>query len=223
MLSRTFIILSFFTASLVFAQASQGNTANSSPEKIPHSTAKEDTSIPKGLYLNGVNQNLSNLEKSISEKISKLEKLQAKAAELDKSFKEKIIIADEVPALERASNPLIVTSRHIEFTFQTEKAKEVRVVSRKKNLNNDLHSVVRILTFAPGNLSSIKVTVNRFDSRVKQISEIQEFDSMPLEGKIVALKAIDNVLYNAIFRFDTAIQRAEVSKLEHTKDNLSEL
>lgn len=220
MLSRTFIILSFFTASLVFAQASQGN---SSPEKSPQLAAKEDTSIPKGLYLNGVNQNLSNLEKSISEKISKLEKLQAKAAELDKSFKEKIIIADEVPTLERASNPLIVTSRHIEFTFQTEKAKELRVVSRKKNLNNDLHSVVRTLTFTPGNISSIKIIVNRFDSRIKQISEIQEFDSMPLEGKIIALKAIDNVLYNAIFRFDTAIQRAEVSKLEHTKDNLSEL
>lgn len=220
MLSKIFILLSFLLMSGLYAQAPQGN---SSPEKTPQTRLKEDTSIPKGNYLSGVNQSLSNLEKSIAEKVAKLEILQAKAAELDKSFKEKIIIADEVPALERNSNPLIVTSRHIEFTFQAEKAKELKVVSRKKNLNNDLHSVVRVLTFTPGNISSIKVTVNRFDSRIKQISEIQDFDSMPLEGKIIALRAIDTVLYNAIFRFDTAIQRAEVSKLEHTKDNLSEL
>ena len=79
------------------------------------------------------------------------------------------------------------------------------------------------MTFTPVNLESIKIKVVRFDSVTKGVSEIEDYNSMPLEAKIVALKAIDLVLYNTIFRFDTLIQRAEVSKLENTRNNLTEL
>ncbi|MBK8395234.1 MAG: hypothetical protein IPL26_08315 [Leptospiraceae bacterium] len=223
MLSRIYTLIFIFTTVSVFAQAPAGNTANSSTGKAPHAASKDDTSIPKGNYLNSVNQNLTTLEKGIVEKIATLEKLQARAAELNSNLKQKVTINDEVPNLVKRGGSDIVTSRHIEFTFEGEKAKELKVVSKKKNLSNDLHSVVRTLTFTPVNLESIKIKVVRFDSVTKGVSEIEDYNSMPLEAKIVALKAIDLVLYNTIFRFDTLIQRAEVSKLENTRNNLTEL
>jgi hypothetical protein len=220
MLSRTYILITIFTSSLLFAQAS---ITNSSGQKPPHSSSASDTSIPKGNYLDAVNKNISLLEKNIADKIANLEKLQTKAAELKADMKEKVTIADEVPAMAKDGNVQIVTSRHIQFTFQANKAKELKIVSSKKNLRYDLHSVVRTLTFTPGDLSSIKIKVDRFDSRTFGIAEIEDYNSMPLESKIVALKAIDLVLYNTIFRFDTLIQRAEVTKLENGRSNLSEL
>ena len=222
MLSRIYILIFILTTGL-FAQASQGNTANSSVEKKPHASASADTSIPKGNYLNSVNQNLATLEKGIVEKIATLEKLQARAAELNNNLKKKVTINDEVPNLIKSESREIVTSRLIEFTFEGEKAKEVKVVSKKKNLANDMHSVVRTLTFAPVNLDTIKIKIDRFESKTKGIDEIEKYTDMPLEEKIVAIKAIDLVLFNTIFRFDTLIQKAEVTNLENIKNNLTEL
>ena len=118
---------------------------------------------------------------------------------------------------------LIVSASHIEFSFKEEKTKEVKIVSSKKRLSNDLHSVVRTLTFAPGDFASIKIKVDQFDSKMKGVDMIENYNNMAPEVKLVALKAIDLVITNTIFRMDSYLQKGETDKQENTKTHLTEL
>jgi hypothetical protein len=51
---------------------------------------------------------------------------------INKNLKEKITIPDEAPNIAKESGILIVSARHIEFSFKEEKTKEVKIVSSKK-------------------------------------------------------------------------------------------
>jgi hypothetical protein len=197
--------------------------AQGTPSIPKLSNDPDTTSKPVGNYAIGVNQRLSELENRIKEKISNLEKLQSKASELNKGLKERVFIADEVPAMAQDGTVQIVNSRRIEFTFQADKAIELKIISSKKNIKNDLHSVVRTLTFTPTDFSSIKIKVDKFDSQTKGVPEIKEYGKMQSDAKLAALKVIDLVLFNTIFRFDTLIQKAENDSLDNTKKNLEEL
>ena len=106
--------------------------------------------------MNGVNQSILNLEKSITEKISRLDQLHTKVAEINKELKDKVTIPEEEPNLTKESGNIIVSSRRIEFSFKEDKTK-VKIISNKNRLSNDLHSIVRTLTFTPGDFSSIKI------------------------------------------------------------------
>lgn len=204
---------------------SPGSSSNSSSRKEPQSSQSSELSAPapKGNYANGVNQNLVTLEKGITEKISRLEKLQSQLVELNKELKEKVTIPDEDPNITKDNGVFIVSSRRIEFTFKEEKTKEVKIVSSKKRLNNDLHSVVRTLTFTPGDFASIKISVDQFDSKMKGIGMVENYNNMAPDVKQVALKAIDLVLFNAIYRFDSYLQKGETNKHDNTKTHLTEL
>lgn len=225
MLSRIYILISIFSVSLVFAQ-SPGSSSNSSARKEPQSAQGSEMvipSAPKGNFANGVNQNILNLEKSITEKISRLDQLHTKVAEINKELKDKVTIPEEDPNLTKESGNVIVSSRRIEFTFKEDKTKEVKIISNKNRLNNDLHSIVRTLTFTPGDFSSIKIKVDQFDSKMKGVLLVEDYNSMAPEVKQIALRAIDLVLFNAIFRFDNYIQKGETKKQDNTKGHLTEL
>ncbi len=226
MLSRIYILITILTTTAILAQ-SPGSSSNSSARKEPQSSSQgnSELAIPaaNGNYANGVNQNLNTLEKSITEKISRLEKLQAQVAGINKELKEKVSLPDEVPNIAKENGVLIVSARHIEFTFKEEKTKEVKIVSSKKRLNNDLHSVVRTLTFTPGDFASIKLKVDQFDSKMKGIGMVESYNTMAPDVKLIALKAIDLVLFNTIYRFDSYIQKGDTTKQENTKSHLTEL
>ncbi|HRG44846.1 MAG TPA: hypothetical protein PLX69_12300 [Leptospiraceae bacterium] len=224
MLSRITILIYIFSTGLLLAQ-SPGSSSNSSARKEPQSSQGSELVTPpaNSNHTNGVYQNLSSLEKSITEKISRLEKLQAKVAEINKNLKEKVSIPDEAPNITKDNGVLIVSARHIEFSFKEEKTKEVKIVSSKKRLNNDLHSVVRTLTFTPGDFASIKIKVDQFDSKMKGVDMIENYNNMAPEVKLVALKAIDLVITNTIFRMDSYLQKGETDKQENTKTHLTEL
>jgi hypothetical protein len=73
---------------LLLAQ-SPGSSSNSSARKEPQASQGSELVTPpaNSNHTNGVYQNLSSLEKSITEKISRLDKLQAKVAENKQKFK----------------------------------------------------------------------------------------------------------------------------------------
>jgi septal ring factor EnvC (AmiA/AmiB activator) len=226
MLSRIYFLITILTTTAILAQ-SPGSSSNSSARKEPQSSSQgsSELAIPpaNGNYANGVNQNLATLEKSITEKITRLDKLQTQVASLNKDLKEKITLPDEVPNTVKDNGNLIVSARHIEFTFKEEKTKEVKIVSSKKRLSNDLHSVVRTLTFTPGDFASIKIKVDQFDSKMKGVPFVENYNNMNPDVKLMALKAIDLVLFNTIYRFDSYIQKGDTSKQENTKSHLTEL
>jgi NAD-dependent DNA ligase len=101
--------------------------------------------------------------------------------------------------------------------------KEVKIISSKRNLKNDLNSVIRTLTFEPANFSEIKISVDRFESKVKGFPQVESYKDMPSEAKIHVIKLIDDILVNAIFRFDTFVQKSKEGKLEATINNVKEL
>lgn len=225
MLSRIYILIFIFSTSLVLAQ-SPGSSSNSSARKDPQPSQSIETtnqSAPKGNFAYALSQNIQNLEKSIAEKISRLDQLQTRVAEINKDLKNKATIPEEEPNIIKESGNLIVSSRRIEFTFKEEKTKEVKIISSKKRMKDDLHSVVRTLTFNPGDFSSIKIKVDQFDSKMKEIPLVEDYNSMTPEVKQVALRAIDMVLFNTIYRFDNYIQKGETKKQASTKDHLTEL
>jgi hypothetical protein len=189
----------------------------------PHSNLSVDELIPNGEFLTGLNKHLSKMEKNIGEKIIQLEKLHTRITELNKNLKDKVSIAEEIPTLGYNGNIQQVTSRQVEFTFQSDKTKEIKIISRKMNMSNDLYSVIRTVTFNPEKIDSLKMKIDQFDSKINRLSEIEEYSNMPLEVKIEALKSIDSILLNAILRFEGIIHKNGMHKVDKGKKNFKEL
>lgn len=211
-----------FIFSLILTNAIYSQS-NPTSEKKPHPELAADDSFSNGAYATGLQSTISMHEKNVLKKIASLEKLQMKVAEINQSLLNKIVIKDEVPVLHQDTNPPIVSSRTIEISFQDHKVKEVKIISSKRNLKNDLNSVIRTLTFEPANFSEIKISVDRFESKVKGFPQVESYKDMPSEAKIHVIKLIDDILVNAIFRFDTFVQKSKEGKLEATINNVKEL
>ena len=166
-------------------------------------------------------QTIQALEKDIVQKLVDLEKLQYQASEYRDFSKEMFLINEKSTSAVGPEGML--TAKYVEYTFEAGKTKEVRVVHRKKNLKNDLHSITRTLTYTPGNSESIKIIVDKFDTRVLGTSEVEAYKNLTTEAKLQALKAIDSALFSTIFRLDTYIQRNELSKIEKNRNQLEGL
>ncbi len=217
---KIFFLLFIFSSNLLF---SQSTSLNSSSEMKPHSNLSVDELIPDGEFLTGLNKHLSKMEKSIADKIIQLEKLHLRITELNKNLKDKVSIAEEIPTLGYNGNIQQVTSRQVEFTFQSDKTKEIKIISRKMNMSNDLYSVIRTVTFFPEKIESLKMKIDQFDTKTNRSSEVEEYSNMPLEVKIEALKSVDNILLNAILRFEGIIQKNGMHKVDKGKKNFKEL
>lgn len=197
--------------------------ANSNSEKKPHPELAADDSFSTGAYATGLQTTISLYEKNVLTKITTLEKLHSKAVEINKSLLTRIIIKDEPPTIQQDATLNIVSSRQIEISFQDQKIKEIKVISSKRNLKNDLNSIIRVLSFEPANFGDIKIKVDRFESKVNGASQVETYKEMPSEAKIHVIKLIDEILVNAMYRFDTFIQKTKGGKLEATINNVKEL
>lgn len=215
-----YILLFLSLNSFVFSQA---NINNPTSEKKPHPELASDDSYNTGAYATGLQTSISNHEKEILAKIALIEKLQIKISELNKSIQNTVIINDESPVIAANSHLQIVSSRQLEFSFQNSKVKEIKITSSKRNLKNDLNSIIRILTFEPGNFSEIKIKVDRFESKIKGVSQVEAYHEMPPEARIHVIRLIDQVLLNTINRFETFIQKNKGERLENTINNVKEL
>lgn len=216
------IILFFVFTSLIYSQANISNS--SSEQKTPHSNMLMDDLIPAGEYLNNLNKYLAKMEKLISERVAHLESLHSRISVIDKKLKDKLSIVEEVPNLtSEEGHAQIVSSREIEFTFQSDKTKQVKIVSRKMNMTNDLYSLVKTITFNPEKIDSLKIKVDQFNSKVESKTEVDEYNDLPLEVKIEALKAIDKILIHTINNFDAVIQKNRANKVTNGKHNFKDL
>jgi hypothetical protein len=219
------LILSFFlVSSIVFGQGSGpypnkeggiGNTqgtTTSTPAKVG-----KDSNYSKSFPVN-----IAILEKEILIKLSDIEKLQQQASEFNKDLQKEIFLISEnsVSGLGQAAT---ITAKYVEYIFEAGKTKEIKVVNRQKILKNDLHSITRTLSYTPGNSESIKITVDKFETKVKGNSEVEAYKDLTKESKLQALKAIDSALYATIFRLDSFIQKNEISKLEKNRTLLEGL
>ncbi|HMV41762.1 MAG TPA: hypothetical protein PK079_16755 [Leptospiraceae bacterium] len=225
MLSRLFIIVYVFVASVVFAQSPGSSSNTSRPQGAQKSEQGDSVSgaPAKGNYANGLSQNIVTLQKSINDKVDKLNKLQVQLSEVNKSLGSHVTIPEEEPNIKKEEGVIVVSARRIEFTFQGNNTSEVKIISSKRRINNDLHSVVRTLTFNPGDFNSIKVKVDQFDSKMKGVPFEESYNAMSPDVQLVALKAIDLVLFNTIYRYDNYLQKRTIDKQENTKSHINEL
>lgn len=225
MLSRIYIIVSILTASMVFAQSPGSNSNTSRPQGAQKSEQGDAiTGSPaKGNYANGVSQNIATLQKSINEKVDRLNKLQAQLADINKSLSNHVTIPEEEPNITKEEGVTVVSSRKIEFSFQGNSTSEVKIVSSKRRIKNDLHSVIRTLTFNPSDFNSIKIKVDQFDGKVKGVPFEESYNAMSPDVQLVALKAIDLVLFNTIYRYDNYLQKRQIDKQENTKSHINDL
>ena len=213
----------FLFLSLTSIVFSQTITNNPNTEKKPHPELAADDAYHTGAYATGLQTTISIHEKEILTKIALIEKLHVKLSELNKTIQNKVIINDESPAIVTNSSIQIVSSRQLEFSFQNSKIKEFKIISSKRNLKNDLNSIIRVLTFEPNNFSDIKITVDRFESKIKGVSQVEAYSEMPPEARIHVIRLIDQVLLNTINRFETFIQKNKGEKLDNTINNVKEL
>ena len=182
-----------------------------------------DDLIPSGEYLNNLNKYLVKMEKLISERVNQLESLHTRISVIDKNLKDKLSIVEEVPNITAEGHTQIVSSREVEFSFQSDKTKQVKIISKKMNMTNDLYSLVKTITFNPEKIDSLKIKVDQFSSKVESKTEIDEYNDLPLEVKIEALKAIDKILIHTINNFDAVIQKNRVNKVTNGKHNFKDL
>ena len=225
MLLRIYLVISVFFTGLLFAQT---KISNSDRETIGAVQQKGDS---KSNYQNAttasekaVLQKLANLEKEITTKVSELEKLQSQAVEFNKNLAKEMFIISENATVPTSGHQKYIISRHVEYSFEGgNKIKEVRVVSRHKSLTNDINSIVKVISFVPGNLDSIKVTIDKLDTRVNGVSEVENYKDFAPEVKLHALKAIDTTLLTTIYRLDSFIQRSQITKNDKNKNQLEGL
>lgn len=232
MVLRIYLVVSVISTGLLFAQT---KISNSDRENIGTVQQKGDSKtnsqpasttggVSGGASEKALLQKLANLEKDITNKVSELEKLQSQAVEFNKNLGKEMFIISENATIPTSSHQKYIISRHVEYSFEGgNKIKEVRVVSRHKSLTDDINSVIKVVSFVPGNLDSIKVTVDKLDTRVKGISEIENYKDFAPEVKLQALKTIDSTLLNTIYRLDSFIQRSQITKNEKNKNQLEGL
>jgi len=232
MLLRIYLIISVFGSGLLFAQTKISNSdretigaVQQKGESKPANTANSSIGgVSGGASEKALLQKLTNLEKEITTKVSELEKLQSQAVEFNKNLAKEMFIINENASSPTSSHQKYLTSHHVEYTFEGgNKIKEVRVVSRHKSLTNDINSIVKVISFVPGNLDSIKVTIDKLDTRVNGVSEVENYKDFAPEVKLHALKAIDTTLLTTIYRLDSFIQRSQITKNEKNKNQLEGL
>ena len=225
MLLRIYLVISVFFTGLLFAQT---KTSNSDRETIGAVQQKGDSKSSNATANTpsekAVLQKLANLEKEITIKVSELEKLQSQAVEFNKNLAKEMFIINEKARLPTNDYHKFLISHHVEYTFEGgNKIKEVRVVSRHKSLTDDVNSVIKVISFVPGNLDSIKVSVDKLDSRVLGTPDIENYKDFAPEVKLHALKAIDTTLLTTIYRLDSFIQRSQITKNDKNKNQLEGL
>jgi hypothetical protein len=192
-----------------------GNTQNPNSSQ-PKPNEKESN------YTKSIQENIGIVEKQIALKLTDVERLQLEATEFNKELQKEIFLINESSSSPTGPDGLII-AKYVEFVFEAGKTKEIKIVNRKKLLKNDLHSITRTLTYTPGNSESIKITVERFDSKVKGLTENEMYKDLVKESKLQALKAIDHALFATIFRLDSFIQRSQISKIEKNRTQLEGL
>ena len=162
MLFRIYLLISIFAIGAIFAQANKA--ANSDRENIGVVQKKGEEKASNSPSEKAVIENIAKFEKSIAGKVDDLEKLQGQAIEFNKNLQKEIFIINEKADLPTPDHHKFLVSRHVEYSFEGgNKIKEMRLVSRHKSLTNDIYSIVKVVSFNPGNPDSIKVTIDRLD------------------------------------------------------------
>ena len=211
MLFRIYLLISIFAIGAIFAQANKA--ANSDRENIGVVQKKGEEKASNSPSEKAVIENIAKFEKSIAGKVDDLEKLQGQAIEFNKNLQKEIFIINEKADLPTPDHHKFLVSRHVEYSFEGgNKIKEMRLVSRHKSLTNDIYSIVKVVSFNPGNPDSIKVTIDRLDSKANGISEVENYKDFAPEVKLQALKTIDKTLLTTIYRLDGFVQRSQSVK-----------
>lgn len=223
MLLRIYLVISVFSTGLLFAQA---KISNPDRETIGSVQQKSDpkANTENSLSAKAVLQNLITMEKNIALKVVDLERLQSEAAEFNPDMKKEIRIVYEKPTHPIPGPQKYLVYRYVEYEFEgANKIKEIRVISRHRSMTEDMHSIMKTVTFTPGNLESIKVTVDKLETKAKGISEVGNYKDFAPEVKLQALKTIDNNLFNSIYRLDSFIQKNQITKNDKNKNQLQGL
>jgi hypothetical protein len=224
MLLRIYLVISVFSTGLLFAQAKISNpdreTIGSVQQKGDEKTASTNSPSAKAVI-----QSISTMEKSIAMKVADLERLQNEAAEFNPDMKKEIRIVYEKPINNPIPGPQkYLVYRYVEMEIEGgNKIKEIRVISRHRSLTEDMNSIMKVVSFTPGNTDSIKVTIDKLETKAKGVSEVGNYKDFAPEVKLQALKTIDNNLFNSIYRLDAFIQRSQITKNDKNKNQLQGL
>jgi hypothetical protein len=223
MLLRIYLVISVFTTGILFAQAKISNpdreTIGSVQQKSDPKPNTDNSASAKAVL-----QNIVTLEKNIALKVADLERLQVEASEFNPDMKKEIRIVYEKPTNPIPGPQKYLVYRYVEYEFEgSNKIKEIRVISRHRSLTDDMHSIMKTVTFVPGNMDSIKVTIDKLETKAKGISEVGNYKDFAPEVKLQALKTIDLTLFNSIYRLDGFIQKSQISKNEKNRNQLQGL
>ena len=222
MLFRIYLLICMIGTGAVFAQANK--SANADRENFGVVQSKNDTQTSNSPSAKAVIQKIAVFEKSIASKVDDLEKLQAQAVEFNKNLKKELFIINENASGPAPGPQKFLISKHVEYSFEGgNKIKEIRVVSRHKSLTDDVNSIIKIVSFSPGNSESLKVTIDSLDSKANGILEVENYKDFAPEVKLQALKTIDRTLLNSIYRLDSYIQRSQATKNTKNQNQLEGL
>ncbi|HMV44962.1 MAG TPA: hypothetical protein PLS71_12285 [Leptospiraceae bacterium] len=225
MLFKTYIVISIFTTGLLFAQNQIKNSDKGEGIGAVQQKSDKPKPVANSASAKAMQDKIASLEKEIIVKISDIEKLQAEAVEFNPEMKKEIRIVYEQPKDHPIPGPQkYLVYRYVEYEMDGgSKIKEIRVISKHRSLMEDMHSIVKVVSFKPNDMSSIKVTVDKLETKAKGIQEVVNYNDFAPEVKLQALKTIDTTLFNSIFRLDTFIQRNQLSKNDKNRNQLEGL
>ncbi|MBK9502546.1 MAG: hypothetical protein IPO06_24830 [Leptospiraceae bacterium] len=224
MLLRIYLVISVFSTGLLFAQAKISNPDRETIGTVQQKSDAKAGAVDNSASAKAVLQNIAILEKNIALKVADLERLQTEAAEFNPDMKKEIRIVYEKPTNPIPGPSKYLVYRYVEYEFEgANKVKEIRVISRHRSLTEDMHSIMRTVSFSPGNMDSIKVTVDKLETKAKGISEVGNYKDFAPEIKLQALKTIDLTLFNSIYRLDAFIQRNQITKNDKNRNQLEGL
>ena len=212
------ILIFFFMTTILYSQKLE---SRSSEKSQPHVDLLPESS-PEGNYSKSLKRNLQKLETEIAEKVNELEKLHKGIPEKKDEFNSKIFIPEEIPNSIYISNKENVSSREVELYFQSEKLNEVKITTKKMDMENDLYSTIKIITLNPYNLDSLKIKYLRFDSKTNLKPKMMHYKEMPIQVKIITLKFIREILKTNVFKFVAIIQKEETEKIIRGKEQINE-
>lgn len=219
-----FLILGIILSSgLLYAQAKEGvgevqKNSGDAPAGYPFPTEKNSLSIKK------LNENIKKLEESIKTKAGEIEKLQAQAKNIDKKMEKQIRMVNE-----NDTEPVVIDgkkylrSRYLECDFDSGKIKEIKMVYRKRNLDNGELNEYRTLSFNPTQLDNLKILIEKRvnDPVFNDIKQEEVYKDFSSDLKHMTLKAIYTNMKETEFRLDSFVRRGEVWKELQTKRRLS--
>lgn len=225
MLFKTYIVISIFTTGLLLAQNQIKNSDKG--EGIGQVQQKGDKAKPiaNTASAKAMQEKITALEKEIIAKVSDIEKLQAEAVEYNPDMKKEIRIVYEQPKDHPIPGPQkYLVYRYVEYEMDgSNKIKQIRVISDHRSLLEDMLSIKRIVSFTPGDMSTMKITVNKLETKAKGIQEVANYNDFAPDVKLQALKTIDTTLFNSIYRLDAFIQRNQLSKNDKNRNQLEGL